>query len=171
MNDKHKQPATLSMIVAMGRDGAIGRNKDLIWHLPGDLPRFKALTTGHTVIMGRNTWESLRRHPLPGRRNIVITSNPDYAAPGAELASSPLKALEMCAADDVPFVMGGATVYRALLPYVSNLYLTFVDADTPDADTFLPADLRRDFDTVADIEADASTPELPFRFIDLVRKH
>lgn len=163
-------PARLALIVAMGRDGAIGRDNQLLWHLRGDLPRFKSLTSGHTVIMGRKTWESLPKRPLPGRLNIVITHNKDFNEPGAVVASSPEEALKLAAQlapdDDMPFVIGGGNIYRQLLPSVTHLYLTLVDVDTPDADTFLPADLHNGFIKVAETPGEG---EIPFKFIDYVK--
>lgn len=130
---------TVNLIVAVGRDGAIGRRGDLIWNLPGDLKRFKELTTGHPVIMGRKTWESLPKKPLPGRKNIVITRNKNYKADGAELVGSIEDALKITKGEN-PFIIGGAEIYRISMPFVTNLYLTEVDADTPDADAWLHLD-------------------------------
>ena len=87
MIDINKKPS-LSIIVAIAQNGAIGKNNDLLWHLSGDLKRFKKLTTGHPVVMGRKTWESLPKRPLPGRKNIVFTQNPDFEAEGAEVVHS-----------------------------------------------------------------------------------
>lgn len=125
------------MIVAIGKDGAIGKAGDLIWHLPGDLKRFKEITMSHPVIMGRKTWDSLPRKPLPGRRNIVISRNKDFNPEGAGKASSPEEALKMAGSEE-PFIIGGAEIYRLFLPYATKLYLTEVDAETPDADAFFP---------------------------------
>lgn len=135
----------VDMIVAAGLDGSIGRGGDLIWRIPADLRRFKSLTMGHPVIMGRKTWESLPRRPLPGRLNIVITRDPDYRAGEAVTAHSPEEAIAAAcrAADGVhdvpaPFVIGGAQIYEAFLPFVTRLYLTRVHAVCPDADAFIP---------------------------------
>lgn len=126
----------LNLIVAIGRDGAIGKNGDLIWHLPGDLKRFKALTLDHPVIMGRKTWESLPKRPLPKRRNIVVTRQKDYEAPGAEVVNSIQEALDLTKGLQ-SFVIGGAEIYKAAVPYVDTLYLTLIDESCPQADTFL----------------------------------
>ena len=123
----------VNIIVASGRDGAIGRSGDLIWRIPADLRRFKALTTGHPVIMGRKTWESLPKRPLPGRRNIVVTHDGRYEAPGAETASSPEAALAL-AGDEEIFVMGGATLYDAFMSLATRIYLTEIEGACPDAD-------------------------------------
>ena len=107
-----KKKSNLSIIVAMAENRAIGKDNDLLWHLSSDLKRFKKLTTGHPVVMGRRTWESLPKRPLPGRRNIVLTQNPDYVAEGAEVVHSVndlFTALKDC--DDEVFIMGGAAIY------------------------------------------------------------
>lgn len=160
----------VNMIVAAGRNGVIGRKGELIWHLPGDLKHFKTLTTGHVVIMGRKTWESLPKKPLPGRRNIVLTRNMNYKANGAETVSSPEEALEKTAGE-IPFIIGGEEIYRLFLPYAKRLYLTEVDADCPDADAFLPTGLNDgDWETIE--EGPWQTPENPprFRYLTKIRK-
>lgn len=160
----------LAIIVAVGRDLAIGKDNDLIRHLPGDLARFKELTMGHTVIMGRRTWESLPKRPLPGRRNIVITRNDDYVVEGGERASSLEDALAGVTDDSLPFIIGGGEIYAKSLPLATRLYLTILDADTPDADTFFP---RWDKDEwrvtgASSVMRDKEGEE--YRFVDLVRK-
>jgi len=132
---------SLSLIVGLGRNREIGRDNGLLWHLPGDLPRFKALTMGHAVIMGRKTWDSLpeRFRPLPGRRNIVLSRQPALQLAGAEVFRTLEEALAACAADDRVFVIGGAQIYTQALPLADRLELTEVDADFPDADAFFPA--------------------------------
>lgn len=137
MIDPFKKP-NLSIIVAMAQNRAIGKDNDLLWHLGSDLKHFKQLTTGHPVVMGRRTWESLPKRPLPGRRNIVMTENHDYEAPGAEVVhgvAGLFKALKGC--DDEVFVMGGASIYELLLPYIKRLYITRVYRDY-EADVYFP---------------------------------
>lgn len=124
----------LSVILAMASDGAIGNAGDLLWHLSADLKRFKALTMGHPIIMGRKTWESLPKGALPGRRNIVVTRQPDYEAEGAEVYHSVEDALRTCPSGRT-FVIGGAEIYRQTLPIAGRLELTVVDACYPEADT------------------------------------
>ena len=153
----------VKMIVAMGRDGAIGRNGDLIWKIPADLKRFKSLTTGHPVIMGRKTWESLPKRPLPNRRNIVITRRKDFIAEGAETVNSIEDALGITE-NDSPFIIGGAEIYNAFLPYTSELYITSVDEDTPDADSFLPADLTEGWDKVEEGEWEETEEGVRYRY-------
>ena len=128
---------TLSIIVAVASDRAIGRANDLLWHLPADLKRFKELTTGHTILMGRKTFESLPRGPLPNRRNIIISRS--LPAPsGAEVYPTIQQALEACASDEEVFIIGGGEIYRQLLPDTERIYLTRVQASFPDAEVFFP---------------------------------
>ena len=128
---------TLSIIVAVASDGAIGRANDLLWHLPADLKRFKELTTGHTILMGRKTFESLPRGPLPNRRNIIISRSLP-AQPGAEVYPTIQQALEAWASDEEVFIIGGGEIYRQLLPTTEQIYLTRVQASFPDAEVFFP---------------------------------
>lgn len=126
----------VSLIVAADERGGIGRDGGLPWHLPDDLRRFKALTMGKPMVMGRRTWDSIGR-PLPGRRSLVVSRQRDLAIPGAEVVGSLDEALR--AAGDVPevCVIGGAELYRAALPRADLIHLTRVHATVP-ADTFLP---------------------------------
>ena len=128
---------TLSIIVAVASDGAIGRANDLLWHLPADLKRFKELTTGHTILMGRKTFESLPRGPLPNRRNIIISRSLP-TQPGAEVYPTIQQAMEACASDEEVFIIGGGEIYRQLLPNTERIYLTRVQASFPDAEVFFP---------------------------------
>ncbi len=137
MIDTNKKP-NLSIIVAVAQNGAIGKNNDLLWHLSGDLKRFKQLTTGHPVVMGRKTWDSLPKKPLPGRQNIVMTNNPDFAAEGATVVRSINELFDVLkGCDEEVFVMGGAAIYTALLPFCNRLYITRVYRDF-DADVYFP---------------------------------
>lgn len=142
-----KQPVHL--IVAVDRRGAIGRGGDLLYRIRQDLRRFKALTTGNTVIMGRRTWESLPG-ALPGRRSIVVTSNPDFRPAGADTAASPEEAIRMAAdGPGEPFIIGGARLYAAMAHMADVLHITVVDDIAPDADTWLTDLPLADFATVA----------------------
>lgn len=125
------------IIAAVTTDGAIGRHGDLIYHIPADLRRFKALTTGHTVIMGRKTFESLPKGALPDRRNIVVTRNETYTAPGIETAASFDAAVSMVRGDTC-FVIGGGQLYSEAIPHANRLELTQILTDCPEADTFFP---------------------------------
>ena len=130
----------IRIIAATGRDGAIGRRGDLAFHISADLRRFKTLTTGHTVVMGRRTFESLPKGALPRRRNIVVTRNPAFSAPGAECAPSLEAALAMAASPQTDtFIIGGGEIYSQSMPLADELLLTEVDAVCPGADTFCPA--------------------------------
>lgn len=126
-------------IAAVAADGGIGRNGDLLFHIPADLRRFKALTMGKTLIMGRATLDSLPGgRPLPGRRNLVLTRDESFARAGVEVFHSPETLLAALGEDEDVWVMGGAAVYELLLPLCGALYLTRVDA-APPADRYFPA--------------------------------
>lgn len=126
--DPAVRPERLSLIVAMARNRVIGRDGTLPWRMSADLQRFKRLTMGHHLLMGRKTWESLGR-PLPGRTSIVITRQPDYSATGATVATSFEKAIAIAAVDAEAFVIGGAQIYELALPLVDRLYLTLLVDD------------------------------------------
>lgn len=160
----------ITIIAAVGRNNELGRKGDLIWTLPGDLARFKRITMGHTVVMGRKTWESLPFKPLKGRRNIVVTGNPDYPAPGAEKASCIKEALAMTGKEEDIYIIGGATVYESFLAHADRLMLTEVDAEAGDADTFFPRVKPEEWEYS---EADDETVEaggLRFRYRTYMRK-
>jgi dihydrofolate reductase len=123
----------LAIIAAVGHRRAIGRDGKLPWRIPEDMKRFKRLTTGHAVLMGRGTWESLGR-PLPGRRNVVLSSSP---VPGIESYASIEESLWALATAERVFVIGGGNVYAQLIDRADELYLTLVDRDV-EADTFFP---------------------------------
>ena len=131
----------ISVIAAMSQNRVIGRDGSLPWHLPTDLARFKSITTGHTVIMGRKTYESVGK-PLPNRRTIIITRNNDYQCAGVFIAHSLDEALDHAAHEDEIFILGGETVYRIALPRADRLYLTIIHA-TIEGDTYFP---NLDFD-------------------------
>jgi len=131
--------AVLTLIAAVARNGVIGIDNRLPWHLPADLQHFKALTLGNTVIMGRKTWESLpaKFRPLPGRRNVVVTRDGSYRAEGAVVALSLPAAIEAAETGEA-FVIGGAELYAAALPLADRLELTEIDAAF-EGDTHFPA--------------------------------
>ena len=124
------------LVVAVAANGIIGANGRLPWHLPEDLKHFKRLTMGHPVVMGRRTWESLKG-PLPGRENIVVTTNPDYEAPGAAIATSLSGALALCAGESVAFVIGGSRLFAESLPMADGLVVTEIHKDF-EGDTWMP---------------------------------
>lgn len=133
--------AHISIIAAIGRKRELGKGNDLLWKIPGDLTRFRTLTKGHPIIMGRKTYESLPVRPLPHRTNIVITRDAAWHAEGVETAASIEEAIEKakCApgAEEI-FIIGGAQIYAAALPFTGRLMLTVIDAEAPDADVFFP---------------------------------
>lgn len=129
---------TVTIIAAVCRNGAIGRGGDLLHHISDDLRRFKALTMGHPIIMGRKTFESFPKGALPGRRNIVISRREDYAPAGAEVYASPEAALEACGDSGEVFIIGGGEIYRRFMPLADKLMLTEIDDAPADADTFFP---------------------------------
>lgn len=126
----------LAIIVATDKQGLIGKDNDLPWKLSADLQYFRSVTMGKPLIMGRNTHESIGR-PLPGRKNIVITTNVDYQAEGCVVVTSIDAALAECETDEEVMVMGGASLYKQLLPQADRLYLTDVDAEL-EGDTWFP---------------------------------
>ena len=150
MTDIDKKPK-LSIIVAIAENGAIGKDNDLLWHLSGDLKRFKALTMGHPVVMGRKTWDSLPKRPLPGRLNIVMTGNPDFEAEGAVVVHSVNGVFDALKDSEEAFVMGGAAIYRTLMPWVDRLFVTWVYRSY-DADVFFPPIDMSDFTLVHQTE-------------------
>lgn len=139
----------LSMIAAVGNNLELGYKNELLCHLPVDLKRFKTLTSGHTVLMGDRTWESLPKKPLPNRRNIVITLNKEADYQDCELAFSIEEALKLVENDDQPFVMGGATIYKLFIDKVETLYLTRMLSDFQ-ADAFFPQFNPEEWDLVED---------------------
>jgi len=134
-------PPTFALIAAVARNGVIGANNALPWRLPADLKRFRSLTTGHSIVMGRKTWESIGR-PLPERQSIVVTRSPRYAAAGALVVTSLDAALAAATLPAPVFCIGGGELYRAALPRADALYLTEIDRDF-DGDASFPAFDRR----------------------------
>ena len=127
---------SVSMIAAVGKNLELGKNNNLIWHFKEDMKFFKNTTMGHTVVMGRKTFESLPK-ALPGRKNIVITSNAQYQVQGATVVTSVEEALQIADNEEI-FVIGGGKIYAEFLPYADKLYLTEIDAECTDADTYFP---------------------------------
>jgi dihydrofolate reductase len=126
----------ISIMVAMAENHAIGKNNQLLWRLPADLKHFKDTTSGHTVIMGRKTFDSVGK-PLPNRRNIVISRNTSLHMPGAEVVSDLESAIAMCDANEEVFIVGGAQIYRMAMGITDKIYLTVVKGNF-EADTFFP---------------------------------
>lgn len=160
----------ISIIAAVDRRMAIGYQNKLLFWLPNDLKRFKSLTTGHTIIMGRKTFESLPKGALPNRRNIVLSSRAVTPCPGAEVFTNLEEALKHCSSDEEVFIIGGESVYRQALPFADRLCLTEIDAEAPQADAYFPQvqpeiwhEKNRDAHP-----ADEKHP-CPYAFVDYVR--
>ena len=126
----------ISLIAAVARNGVIGLDGDMPWHLPEELRHFKDTTMGHTLVMGRRTFDSIGR-PLPGRRTVVVTRNPGWRHAGIETAHSFAEAISLAGPADEVFVAGGAQVYAEAMPFAHRLVLTEVDAE-PEGDTWFP---------------------------------
>ncbi len=116
----------VSAIAAMSKNRVIGKENRLPWHLPQDLKHFKEITLGHTVIMGRKTFQSIGR-ALPGRRNVVISRQKDFNGPGIQVFDSISEALKSCEGEDEAFIIGGEEIYRLAMPFLDRLYLTVID--------------------------------------------
>ena len=127
----------ISIIVAVSEDWGIGKNNELLWHISEDLKRFKRLTSGNTVIMGKRTWESLPRKPLPGRINIVLTDDKTETIENAVTAYSIEDSLSKCDKTGEIFIIGGGSIYRQFMPIADRLYITYVHKKAP-ADIFFP---------------------------------
>ena len=151
----------ICLIVALAANGVIGRNNALPWHLPADLKRFKALTMGHPVVMGRKTHESIGR-PLPGRRNLVITRNRDYRASGCEIVHSLDEAIAACGDAREIFIIGGAELYRESLPRAHCLEFTEIRAEFEGDASFPEFSLAQWRETGREIHSDE--PGIPFRY-------
>lgn len=167
----------LTLIAAVAANRGIGRNNELLWQIPEDMAHFKALTAGHTVIMGRKTWESLpeKFRPLPGRRNIVVTRNRDYQAPGADIVHSLPEAIAACDAAGVSSacIMGGAELYTQALPFAHTLELTEIDATIEDADAFFPDWKNGDWQETRRQPQQSASPryaDLRFAFVTYLHK-
>ena len=156
----------ISLIAAVARNGAIGKNNQLLWHLPEDMRYFRETTRGKPVIMGRRTWESLPDafRPLPGRRNVVVSRNTTFQAPGATLVGSLNEAIQLTedTADEV-FIIGGAELYRQALPAVQRLYLTEIASDF-DGDVFFPPIQANDWTEISRSAAQSASG-LEFSFV------
>jgi dihydrofolate reductase len=158
----------ISLIVAMDRNGVIGAGGRLPWRLPADLRRFKAITMGKPIVMGRRTHESIGR-PLPGRENIVVTRDRDFRAPGCTILHGVDAVLEHCRGAEEIMIMGGAELYRQLLPEADRIHLTEVHADLA-GDTSFPPWNREDWREISreDFPADERN-EFPYSFVVLER--
>lgn len=161
----------LSVIVAVAENGVIGRDNTLPWHLPEDLKRFKALTMGHPIVMGRKTFESIGK-PLPGRQNIVVSRNPAYAPAGVTVAGDLKSALAAAEASDEVFVIGGAALFEEALNRADRVYLTKIHRSY-EGDVHFPGTiLQTKFFTVSETHHESSKePGLRYSFIQADRRH
>jgi len=161
---------SIKAIVAVDENWAIGRQGDLLCHLPADMRHFKQVTMGHSIVMGRKTFESFPRRPLPGRQNIVITRNAGWQYPGVTVVHSLEEAIQVAETDSV-FIIGGAQVYELALPCVDELYLTLIHARWATADAFFPA---LDLDEWQEVSREHHTSDhrnaYEFDFITLKRR-
>jgi dihydrofolate reductase len=159
---------SVSIIVAMARHDVIGRAGTLPWHLPDDLRRFKQITLGHAIVMGRKTYESIGR-PLPGRRNIVVTATPSYQAPGCLCVSSLPAAIMAAGNDPEIMVIGGHALYDAALPIATRLYMTEIDAEIQ-GDVYFPPFERAEWcETAREFHPRDTTHAYAFSFVVLER--
>jgi len=157
----------LSIIVAVAHDRVIGVNNTLPWHLPEDLKRFRALTMGHHIIMGRKTYDSLGRL-LPGRTTVIVTRNENYQVEGALVANSLEDAIALCENDDEVFLIGGAELYQAGLKLAHKLYITEIELDVV-GDAFFPALVSEEWQET-EREAHTSEKGLNFNYVTYIRK-
>lgn len=156
----------ISIIVAIAEDRAIGLNNQLLYHISADLKRFKALTTGNTIIMGRKTFQSLPKGALPNRRNVVLTRNTDTHFEGAETFCSLDSALSSCSQDEKVYILGGAEIYRQALPLADQLEITLIHDTPKEADAYFPEFLDNGWKEIAreDFSPDEKNP-WPYSFI------
>ena len=159
----------ISIIAAVAKNRAIGFQNKLIYWLPNDLKRFKALTTGHTIIMGRNTFLSLPKGALPNRRNIVL-SRSTKAFPGCDVYPSLEDALAQCRQDEDIYIIGGGSVYQQALPLADRLCLTEIDDTPAEADTFFPS-----YDDWQEVNRESHDTDerhaYPYAFVDYIKKN
>ena len=165
----NKIQKNISIIVAIAENFAIGKNNDLLFHLPNDLKRFKEITSGHTIIMGRNTLLSLPKWPLPNRRHIVITDKPDDVFPGCETVFSIDEAIEKVKDEKEAFIIGGGMIYKQFFPVAGKLYLTLVHQPF-DADTFFPEVNYAEWNEVKREDLYDEKNDFNYSYLDLERK-
>jgi dihydrofolate reductase len=157
----------VTIVVAIAENHAIGKDNKLLWYLPNDLKHFKTITTGHTVIMGRKTYESVGK-PLPNRRNIIITRQ-NITIEGCEVVNSIEAALDLCSHENEVFIVGGAEIYRQAMPLTNRIYLTIVHQEF-EADSFFPAIVAIDWKEVYREDHEPDNKNLiPYSFITFER--
>lgn len=159
---------TVSMVVAIAENNAIGKDNELLWYLPTDLKHFKTITKGHTIIMGRKTFDSIGK-PLPHRRNIVITRSKDLEIGGAEVVNTVGEALALCTDEEEVFIVGGAEIYKLAMAKTDRIYLTTVH-QSYEADAYFP---EIDFNLWREVAAERHEPDeknnIAFTFSTLER--
>jgi dihydrofolate reductase len=158
----------ISLIVAMAKNRTIGRDNTLPWHISEDLKRFKALTMGHTIIMGRKTFDSIGR-PLPGRKTVVVTRNRDLKIDGCEIAHSLESAIANCAKDEQIFIVGGAELYAQALPLADTLHITEIMQNVEGDAHFPPFDAAQ-WQEISREKRHQETPPLDYHFMVYERK-
>lgn len=159
----------ISAVVAIAENNAIGKDNELLWRLPADLKHFKEITSGHTIIMGRKTFDSIGK-PLPNRRNIVVTRKTGLQIPGAEVTGSIEEAIALCTTEEEVFIVGGAEIYKAAMPITDRIYLTRVH-QSYEADAFFP---EIDFNIWKETSVEKHLPDeknhVAYTFSTLLRK-
>lgn len=161
----------ITIIAALAQNNAIGFENKLIYWLPNDLKRFKALTTGHTIIMGRKTFESLPKGALPNRRNIVLSRQKDFSAAGAEVFHSLNEALEACADKEDIFIIGGSSLYQEAIEHADRLCLTHIEDTPKQADAFFPEIDESHWNVILNEKHEADEKHhYCYRFTDYERK-
>lgn len=159
----------LSIVVAISENNAIGKDNQLLWHLPADLKHFKNITTGHPIVMGRKTYDSIGR-PLPNRRNIVITRQHNLELPGVEVVNSVDEAIALCEAESEVFIIGGAEIYKIAMKHVDRIYLTTVHR-VYEADAFFPVlDQKEWLETFKEYHSSDEKNTVAYTFSTLDRK-
>lgn len=160
----------ITIIAAVAQNNAIGFENKLLYWLPNDLKRFKALTTGHTIIMGRKTFESLPKGALPNRRNIVLSHQPDAFFQGTETFHSLVEALNHCAMQEEVYIIGGASLYTEAMPWANKLCITHIKNMPPLADAFFPPILLEDWKEVySEVHQKDEKHEQDYTFVDYIR--
>lgn len=157
---------TISMIAGIGKNRELGEGDKLIWRIPEDLKRFKAITTGHPIIMGRKTFESIGR-ALPNRTNIVVTRDPNYNSEGVTICNAVEQAIEKAKGTlggEEIFIIGGGQIYNLAIKFADKLYLTLFDSQNPNADTFFPE--YKEFDKIT-FEEKGENEGLRYKFVNL----
>ena len=163
-------PLKISIIVAIAQNYAIGKDNDLLWHLSEDLKRFKRITLDSTIIMGRNTYLSLPKRPLPKRTNVIISDLPDDHFEGAETVNSIEAAMDYCSIETESYIIGGGSIYRQFMPLANKLYITKVHQDF-EADTFFPEINEQEWELVEESEVQVDeNNSLRYSFLTYLRK-